>query len=259
LADLNRRNGGIDIQITLKVYRFNPETDQQPHYDTFKLEAEPNDRILDCLNRIRWQQDPTLSFRMSCTHGICGSDGLTINNQAALACQKLVQDYDFSQEIQVEPLKYFNVIKDLIIDLKPFFLRIKSINPQISQELTQIGFNRERIQSPEQRSQFDDALKCILCGCCYAACPVMTEQDQEFLGPAAILREQRYLFDSRTTDERERLQIMLKPHGVWGCKSYFMCTVVCPKHIKVTEAILRTKKKIIQEQQPIGEHQTGDR
>ena len=132
-AGLRLKNGGTNMKVTLKVYRFNPETDKEPHYDTFKVEAEPNERILDCLNKIRWQQDSTLSFRMSCAHGICGSDGLTINSQSALACQKLVKDYDFTKEILIEPLKYFEVVKDLIVDLKPFFERIKSINPQSTQ------------------------------------------------------------------------------------------------------------------------------
>jgi succinate dehydrogenase / fumarate reductase iron-sulfur subunit len=244
------------MPVAFKVYRFNPESDKEPHYDVFAVEAEPNDRILDCLNRIRWQQDSTLSFRMSCAHGICGSDGLTINSQSALACQKLVKDYDFAKEILIEPLKYFRVVKDLIVDLNPFFERIKSITPKAVQ--TSVNLGKERIQSIQERSRFDDALKCILCGCCYGACPVMTEQDQEFVGPAAILREQRYIFDSRTTDTKERLQILKKPHGVWGCKSYYMCTVVCPKKIKVTEAILRTKKKIIQEQQSKIHQQAGE-
>jgi succinate dehydrogenase / fumarate reductase iron-sulfur subunit len=238
------------LKVTLKIYRFNPQTDMQPHYDTFTVEAEANERILDCLNRIRWTQDSTLAYRMSCMHGICGSDGLTINGQSALACQKLVKDYDATQEILVEPLRYFEVIKDLIVDLKPFFKRIKSINPQSPAPQTPAADNpeKERIQTPQQRSQFDDALKCILCGCCYGACPVMVEQDHEFLGPAAILRAQRYIFDSRTADAEERLAMLQKPHGIWGCKSYYMCTVVCPKKIKVTEAILKTKKKIIQQQ-----------
>lgn len=244
------------MNVTFRVYRFNPEADKEAHYDTFNIEAEPNERILDCLNRIRWQQDSTLSFRMSCAHGICGSDGLTINSQAALACQKLVKDYDFSKEILVEPLRYFGIVKDLIVDLKPFFERIKSITPQTPQNNVLDALEKERNQSVEERSRFDDALKCILCGCCYAACPVMTEQDHEFVGPAAILRAQRYILDSRITDEKERLQIMQKPHGIWGCKSYYMCTVVCPKNIKVTEAILRTKKKIIQEQPKT--QQTGE-
>ncbi len=238
------------MKLTLKVYRFNPENEKIPHYDTFNLEAQPNERILDCLNKIRWQQDSTLAFRLSCTHGICGSDGLTINNQSALACQKLVKDYDYTKEILIEPLKYFEVIKDLIVNLKPFFDRIQSINPQMTTNVETVESEKERLQSREDRCRFDDALKCILCGCCYGACPVMTEQDLEFVGPAAILREQRYIFDSRTIDEKERLEILKKPHGVWGCKSYYMCTIVCPKNIKVTEAILRTKKKIIQKQRP---------
>jgi succinate dehydrogenase / fumarate reductase iron-sulfur subunit len=248
-AGLHPKNGGINMKVTFKIYRFNPQTDTQPHYDNFEVEAEPNERILDCLNRIRWQHDSTLSFRMSCAHGICGSDGLTINSQSALACQKLVKDYDFTKEILIEPLKYFDIVKDLVVDMKAFFERIKSIAPQDAQNNIIENLEKERIQSIKERSQFDDALKCILCGCCYSACPVITEHDHDFIGPAAILREQRYIFDSRTVDSIKRLQIMQKPHGIWGCKSYYMCTVVCPKNIKVTEAILRTKKKIIQDQQ----------
>jgi succinate dehydrogenase / fumarate reductase iron-sulfur subunit len=118
------------MKLTLKVYRFNPATDTEPHYDSFTVDAEPNDRILDCLNRIRWQQDSSLSFRMSCAHGVCGSDGLTINGQAALACQKLVKDYDYTKELLIEPLKFFKVIKDLIVDLKPFYQRLHAINPE---------------------------------------------------------------------------------------------------------------------------------
>jgi succinate dehydrogenase / fumarate reductase, iron-sulfur subunit len=241
------------LKVTLKVYRFNPQTDANPHYDTFTVEAEPNERLLDCLNKIRRTQDSTLSFRMSCAHGICGSDGLTINGASALACQKLVKDYDFTKEILIEPLRYFTVVRDLIVDLKPFYERIKSINPQPQTPSTPptaaiADAEKERAQSVEERSRFDDALKCILCGCCYGACPVMVEQDHEFIGPAAILRAQRYIFDSRTSNAAERMVVLQKPHGVWGCKSYYLCTVVCPKHIKVTEAIVKTKKKIIQEQ-----------
>jgi len=238
------------MNVTLRVFRFNPEKDPEPHYDVFNVEAEPNDRILDCLNKIRWQQDSSLSFRLSCAHGICGSDGLTINGQSALACQKLVKDYDYTKELLVEPLKYFEVVKDLIVDLKPFFERLNAINPEVPGYPAVNGAEKERLQTVEERSRFDDALKCILCGCCYGACPVMVEQEQEFIGPAAILRAQRYIFDSRTTNTTERMQILEKPHGVWGCKSYFMCTLVCPKNIKVTEAIIKTKKKILQDLHP---------
>ncbi|MCW3999336.1 MAG: succinate dehydrogenase iron-sulfur subunit [Candidatus Bathyarchaeota archaeon] len=237
------------MEITLKIRRFNPQTDSHPHYDSFQISAEPTERLLDCLNRIRQTQDSTLAFRMSCAHGVCGSDGLTVNGQAVLACQKLVRDFDYSKEILIEPLRYFEVVKDLVVDLDPFFERIKSIAPTPLHGSEPIFPAAERLQSVEERSRYDDALKCILCGCCYSACPVLTEQDEEFLGPAAVLRAQRYIYDTRTADASERLAILQRPHGIWGCKSYYMCTLVCPKNIKVTASIVRTKKKIIANKQ----------
>jgi succinate dehydrogenase / fumarate reductase iron-sulfur subunit len=236
------------MKITLKIYRFNPQTEIHPHYDSFQIQANRNERLLDCLNRVRQTQDSTLAFRMSCAHGICGSDGLTVNGQTVLACQKLVKDFDTDKEILVEPLRYFSVVKDLVVDLDPFFDRIKSIAPKPLHG-TAIFPLKERIQTVEERSRYDDALKCILCGCCYSACPVLTEQDDEFLGPAAVLRAQRYIYDTRVSDAEERLAILKKPHGIWGCKSYYMCTLVCPKNIKVTASIVKTKKKIIADQQ----------
>ena len=103
------------MKIKFKIYRFNPEVDKEPHYDTFTVEANSNDRILDCLNKIRWEQDSSLTYRMSCAHGICGSDGVSINGIPSLACQKLIKDYDHTKELVIEPLKFFPIIKDLTI------------------------------------------------------------------------------------------------------------------------------------------------
>lgn len=236
------------MKVKFKVFRFDPGKDSKPHYDFFFVEADPNDRILDCLNRIRWEQDSSLSYRMSCAHGICGSDGLTINGSPALACQKLVKDCDYTNEISIEPLKFFRVIKDLNVDLEPFFERIKAIHPEKNEVTkTENTPEQEQLQTPEQRGLFDDAVKCILCACCVAACPVALEKEPEFIGPEAILRAHRYIFDSRVTDRVERMRVMEKPHGIWSCQTYYMCTRVCPKQIKVTEAILKTKKSIFQE------------
>jgi succinate dehydrogenase / fumarate reductase iron-sulfur subunit len=189
---------------------------------------------------------------MSCGHGICGSDAVNINGIPALACQKLVKDYDYLKELLIEPLKYFPVIKDLTVDLRLFFQRIKAIQPAIPPQSLDRQ-NSERLQSVEDRNKIDDAIKCILCGCCVAACPVILEQEPKFVGPAAILRAQKYIFDSRAKDTTERMQNIEESYGIWGCKSYYMCTVVCPKNIKVTEAILKTKKKMIQELHPKSE------
>jgi len=239
------------VKIKLKIQRFNPESDTEPHYQTFEVDANLNDRILDCLNKIRWEQDSSLAYRMSCSHGICGSDAMEINGFPALACQKLVKDYDYTKEILVEPLKYFPKTKDLVVDMEPFYERIAAINPKLTQNEPSNSTNSaENLQTTEQRALIDDAVKCILCGCCVAACPVMLEQEPRFIGPAAILRAQKYIFDNRRSDSKERMQLMEKPFGIWGCKSYYMCTMVCPKSIKVTEMILKTKRKIIQELHP---------
>jgi succinate dehydrogenase / fumarate reductase iron-sulfur subunit len=245
------------VEVQFKVFRFNPESDEQPHYDVFTVKANAKDRILDCLNRIRWEQDSSLSYRMSCAHGICGSDGVTINGSPALACQKLVKDYDYTKEIVVEPLKFFPVVKDLVVDMEPFFERIKAISPDKT-ENTPINHDKERTQTPEERSLFADAVKCILCACCVAACPVMLKEEPDFIGPAAALRAQRHIFDSRLTDTEaeERMKVLEKPHGIWSCKSYYRCTQVCPKQIKVTEAILKTKKKILEQLHPKKKQET---
>jgi succinate dehydrogenase / fumarate reductase iron-sulfur subunit len=135
------------------------------------------------------------------------------------------------------------------MDLEPFFARIKSIRPKTNkpESPAEDAGEKERLQSMEEHSLFDDAIKCILCACCVAACPVNLKEESEFVGPAALLRAQKYIFDSRTKDVPERMRVLEKPHGVWSCKSYYQCTRVCPKKIRVTEAILKTKKKILQE------------
>ena len=117
------------MKCTFIVFRFDPSRDEKPAYRTYEIEAEPTDKILDCLNRIRAEQDPTLAYRASCAHGICGSDAMVINGRVALACQKLVKDYRTANNFVIEPLPVFRVLKDLIVDLDPFFEKHRSVRP----------------------------------------------------------------------------------------------------------------------------------
>jgi len=235
------------MMVKLKIFRFDPKNDKEPHYDSFTVDAKPTDRLLDCLNKVRWEQDGSLAYRMSCAHGICGSDGMTINGVSALACQKLVKDYYADKEILIEPLSVFQVVKDLVVDLEPFFEREKSVHPPSGIILTGAEEGKEHLQTVEERLLFDDDIKCIMCACCISACPVNQKEDPPYVGPAAIVRAHRYIFDSRVKDMLERLQIMDKPHGAWSCKSYYKCTQVCPKEIQITKHILEVKRKILDE------------
>ncbi len=238
------------MEVRFKIFRFDPKVDKEARYDTFTVEATPNDRLLDCLNKIRWKQDSSLAYRMSCAHGICGSDGMTINGIALLACQKLVKDFDYSKEIFIEPLHFFPIIKDLVVDMTPFFDRERAVHPNYGIVINGADEDKEHAQTIEERGQFDDDIKCIMCACCVAACPVNLKEDPQYIGPAAIVRAHRYIFDSRFKDQQERMKIIDLPHGIWSCKTYWKCTPVCPKKIQVTKHILETKTKILRELHP---------
>ncbi len=231
------------MELTFKIFRFDPEKDKASRYQEYRIETEPTDKILDCLNRIRWELDPSLSFRMSCAHGICGSDGMRINGVCALACQRLVRDYG-NGLITIDPLPNFRVIKDLIVDLDPFFERYRAVRPYLISQGPEP--EKERLQSIEERKSFDEAIRCILCACCSAACPITGEKER-FLGPAALLRAFRYLFDSRDCAGKDRMKGLDNDDGIWGCKSHGKCTEVCPKQIDVRKSLGKTKKSIYDE------------
>jgi len=238
------------MNVKLKIFRFDPKVDKEPRYDTFVVDAKSTDRLLDCLNKVRWEQDGSLAYRMSCAHGICGSDGMTINGVSALACQKLVKDYPADKEILIEPLSVFPVVKDLVVELDEFFAKEKSVHPSEGISLVFVEEGKEHRQTVEQRLLFDDDIKCIMCACCVSACPVSQKEDPDYVGPAAIVRAHRYIFDSRVKDMLERLAIMDQPHGAFGCKTYYRCTLVCPKSIQVTKRILEVRKRISEELRP---------
>lgn len=228
------------VEMKFKVFRFDPEHDDKPSYREYSVSAEPGDRILDCLNRIRWEQDGTLAYRMSCGHGVCGSDGMRINGRCALACQKLVKDYA-GREVVLEPLPSFKVLKDLIVDLDPFFAKVKAVRPYLIN--TREPPEKERDQSQEQSRKVNEAIRCILCACCTAACPV-TAENEKYLGPAALVWAFRYIFDSRDEETLERLKGVDSEDGAWGCVNHFECTRVCPKEIPVTKSINTIKREI---------------
>jgi len=179
----------------------------KPHWQEFRIEAEPNDRVLDLLHIIRDEHDGTLAFRRSCGHGICGSDAMVINGKNRLACKTLVKD--LRQPITIEPLRGFRVIKDLVVDMEPFFAKYRRVMPYLIND--EPPPEKERYQSPEERERFDDTTKCILCACCTTGCPVFWVNG-EFLGPAAFVAAHRFVFDSR---DRGRCRTPANPRRVW--------------------------------------------
>ncbi len=229
-----------EMQLTIKIKRYNPEKDKRPYWAEYKLSARPTDRVLDVMHTIKWEIDGSLTFRRSCAHGICGSDAMLINGVNRLACKILVQD--LGEIISIEPIRGLPVIKDLIVDMEPFFDSYKAVLPFfINDDPTP---PRERYQSPEDREIFDASTKCILCACCTTSCPVFWTNER-YIGPAAIVNAHRFIFDSRDQGTEERMQVLSQSNGLWRCRTAYNCTEACPRDIPVTQAIEEVKRELL--------------
>jgi succinate dehydrogenase / fumarate reductase iron-sulfur subunit len=228
------------MKVHLKIKRFNPETDDKPWWGEYDIQAEATDRVLDALHYVKDHVDGTLAFRRSCGHGICGSDAMRINGRNLLACKVLIRE--MGTKITIEPLLGLSVIKDLIVDMEPFFENYRSVIPfLVNDDPPPPG---ERLQSPEDRAIFDDTTKCILCAACTTSCPSFWANGK-YVGPAAIVQAHRFIFDSRDQATQERLEILNERDGVWRCRTVFNCVEACPREIDVTRAIGEVKKAIL--------------
>ncbi|CAL9439291.1 MULTISPECIES: succinate dehydrogenase iron-sulfur subunit [Streptomyces] len=231
------------ITVTLRIRRFNPEISAEATWEDFQLEIDPKERVLDALHKIKWDLDGTLTFRRSCAHGICGSDAMRINGKNRLACKTLIKDINPEKPITVEAIKGLTVLKDLVVDMEPFFQAYRDVMPFLITKDTNEP-TRERLQSAEDRERFDDTTKCILCAACTTSCPVFWN-DGQYFGPAAIVNAHRFIFDSRDEAGEQRLEILNDKDGVWRCRTTFNCTDACPRGIEVTKAIAEVKRALI--------------
>ncbi|MGW3381265.1 succinate dehydrogenase iron-sulfur subunit [Streptomyces albogriseolus] len=231
------------ITVTFRIRRFNPEVSAEATWEDFQLEIDPKERVLDGLHKIKWDLDGTLTFRRSCAHGICGSDAMRINGKNRLACKTLIKDINPEKPITIEAIKGLTVLKDLVVDMEPFFQAYRDVMPFLITKDTNEP-TRERLQSAENRERFDDTTKCILCAACTTSCPVFWN-DGQYFGPAAIVNAHRFIFDSRDEAGEQRLEILNDKDGVWRCRTTFNCTDACPRGIEVTKAIAEVKRALI--------------
>ncbi len=226
-------------RITLEIYRYDPEKDGEPSFQTYETPYEDHWVVLDAINWIRDELDGTIAYRWSCRMGVCGSCGMMINGDPKLSCNALIRNYA-PGPIRVEPLQHFSVEKDLIINLSPFMEKLEEVRPYIIREDVDDTSKGEFRQTPAQLVRFREHSMCINCMLCYAGCPVM-RLHPEFLGPAALALGQRYNLDSRDAGKKERIDAMSEDHGVWGCTFVGECSVVCPKHVDPAGAIQKAK------------------
>ena len=220
------------MQVTVEILRYDADTETSG-YDSFIREVDPTERVLDVMMAIKDEDDGTLAFRKSCGHGVCGSDAMEINGLNRLACQVLIQDLG-TDHIQIRPLRGLKVLRDLIVDMDPFFAGLEQVKPYFVAK--DAAPEREYSQSVQERARFDDATKCIMCGACTTSCPSFWTNDA-YLGPAAFVKAHRFVMDSRDGGNSERLAVLDDKDGLWRCHSIFNCTDACPRDIQITKAI----------------------
>lgn len=224
---------------TFKLYRFNPETGEQPKMQAFDLDlGATGPMVLDALIKIKNEQDSSVTFRRSCREGICGSCAMNIDGKNGLAC--LTKITDGPAPMTVYPLPHMPVVRDLVPDLTRFYQQYASIKPYL--QATKKPGQREFYQSKEDRAKLDGLYECILCACCQTSCPSYWWNGDKYLGPAVLLQAYRWIADSRDTKTAERLEQLDDHWKLYRCKSIFNCTTVCPKGLNPAQAIAEIKK-----------------
>ncbi|MBI2954533.1 MAG: succinate dehydrogenase iron-sulfur subunit [Chloroflexi bacterium] len=222
---------------TFKIQKFNPETDGKAHYRDYEIELPERATVLEAIIAIKEQLDGTLSFRCACRSAICGSCAMRINSCARLACKtKVADEVARFGTVLIEPLQKLKVIKDLIVDMDPFWRMVEKVRPWLMPDPHETPPERERLVAQgTDRDVMRDSL-CIFCACCHTDCNV-TEIEPGFVGPAALARGHRYVADTRDGATEQRIRLLSDSHGIWECARCFVCTQVCPKGVDPRESI----------------------
>ncbi|MFK7804018.1 MAG: succinate dehydrogenase/fumarate reductase iron-sulfur subunit [Anaerolineae bacterium] len=234
-------------EIQVRIQRFNPDVDQQPRLETFTVEVTPETTILDALEEIKAEQDGSLTFRRSCRHAICGSCAMNINNKNTLVCNSPIMQYAGRQgQLTIRPLPSLPVVKDLVVDRTRFwdqYLRVKPwlIPPEDTPE-------KEYRMTPDEVAALHDAEKCIMCGACFAACPIAA-LNPNYIGPHALQKQYMRVADPRDTATAERLDEVESQAGIYGCRTVGSCIDDCPKGLNPTQTISTLRNIALRRQQ----------
>ncbi len=230
-----------EATIALEVFRYRPEEEDEPTFKMYEVPYREDWVVLDALNHVKDQIDGTLSYRWSCRMGVCGSCGMMVNGEPKLTCAAFLRDY-YPETIRIEPLNYFPVIRDLVINMDDFLHKLTEVKAWLVPKEDKPVSEGEYLQTPAELAHYKQFSMCINCMLCYSACPVVG-QHPEFLGPAAIALAQRYNLDSRDGGADARADVIFSDEGIWDCTFVGECTEVCPKNVDPAGAIQQAKVK----------------
>ena len=233
------------MEVTLKVKRFNPEAEsKEPYYQEYNLEVEDYVTVLDALIKVREEVDGSLALRCSCRAAICGSCSMRVNGHAKLACKTKISDVaPNDHNVTVEPMGNLPVVKDLVSDMKPFWDRVRAVQPWLQPKGPEP--EEEYIAPGEDMLHLTGVMSCIMCGACSSDCTVL-EVDRNFLGPAALAKAYRFVGDPRDDADKERLGKYSEYGGIWDCTRCMECVQVCPKGVAPMDRIMVLRDKAME-------------
>jgi len=223
---------------TIVVTRFDPDVDEVPKTQEYEIPVQPDWKVLDALNYIKDEVDPTLSHRWSCRMAVCGSCGMNVDGVPKLTCKQALSEY--GDRVEVAPLANFPVVRDLVVELEGFMDKFKKVKPWIVEAKEAAAIEGTHKQSQAELMDFKQFSMCINCMLCYSACPVVSNEP-DFLGPAAIALGHRYNQDSRDHGDAERNEIFRDDGGVFSCSYANECAEVCPKGVDPSGAVQQAK------------------
>jgi succinate dehydrogenase / fumarate reductase, iron-sulfur subunit len=226
----------------INIYRWDPTKNENPKIDTFEVDlSNCGNKVLDILNKIKNEIDPTLTYRRSCAHGVCGSCAMNVDGINTLSCMK--SHKDINGDINIYPLPHLKVIKDLVADLSNLYRQYESIEPWLKTQEKK-SEKKEINQSKINRKKLDGLYECIMCACCSTSCPSYWWNGEKYLGPAVLLQAYRWIIDSRDEEQKERLKIVGDKLKLYRCHTIMNCTNSCPKGLNPAKAISSLKKML---------------
>lgn len=228
------------MKYIFRVLRFDPKKDTHPHFQDYAYEPQGKTTILEALMDIRNEQDYDLSFRYSCREGVCGSCGMVINGRFDLACRTMLDTLE-SETVVLEPLPNLEVKKDLVVDMTPFWQALREVEPFLFPP-PEVPEREFRIED-RQMEKIDQYVACILCACCYGACPVVA-RDGRYLGPAALAKLNRFISDPRDRRPFRNWSRVDTEGGIWGCDTVFRCNEACPREVRPADGIQSLRRRM---------------
>jgi succinate dehydrogenase iron-sulfur subunit len=214
-------------------------------FQTFQVPRRAHQTILDVVTEIQREQDATLAYRFACRVGMCGSCAMAVNGRPRWTCRTRVAEVAGTDgRLRLEPLRNFNVVKDLAVDMTRFFDKWRDAKGSF--EPSQAGAADFAIVAPAspQRQAADAGIECIGCGICHAACDVVA-WDADYLGPAALNRAWTLVNDVRDAGNDARIAAVSGRGGCHACHTHMSCTTFCPKGLAPTYAIAGLKRAMV--------------